>query len=92
MPYIKIEWPTDQTKRMYKYLSMQTHTMPMSFHRTEINRVYTKEGKSTKALAGFAIEHARQALCVWMPENFPDVEEKLDSAALIEWTIRRRMR
>lgn len=58
---LKIEWPTDQTKRMYKYLSMQTHTMPMSFHRTEINRVYTKEGKSTKALAGFAIEHAYKA-------------------------------
>jgi hypothetical protein len=84
----KIEWPTDQTKEMYKYLSMQTHTMPMSFHRTEINRVYTKEGKSTKALAGSAIEHAHQALCVGclrIVELFPDVEEKLDPAALIEW-------
>lgn len=84
----KIGWSTDQTKAIYKYLSMQAHTMPMSFHRTEINQVYTKDSNAVKAIAGFAIEHARQALgvgCLRAVKLFPDIEGKLDPVALNEW-------
>ncbi len=84
----EIGWSEDDTRAIYKYLSMQAHTMPMSFHRTEINRVYSKEAKNSKVVSGFALEHGRQALgagCVRMFELFPDVPDKITPTTLAEF-------
>jgi hypothetical protein len=61
--------------------------MPMSFHRTERNRVYAKESDTEKVISGLAVEHARRALgvgCVRMIEVFPDLEATLDKGVLQE--------
>jgi hypothetical protein len=61
--------------------------MPMSFHRTEINRVYAKDSDSSKVVAGFAIEHARHALgaaCVRMLSLFPDITKKIEPCMINE--------
>jgi hypothetical protein len=80
-----IGWSDDHTKAIYKYLSMQAHTMPMSFHRTEANKMYADESEYARVVAGFAVEHARQALgaaCLRILALFPDIEGKFSAAAL----------
>jgi hypothetical protein len=81
----KIGWTEDHARGVYKYLSMHSHTMPMSFHRTEAHSVYAQGSDSPKIVAGFATEHARHALgaaCVRMLMLFPHTENALKPAVL----------
>jgi hypothetical protein len=71
----KFGWGDDLTKGVYKYLSMQAHTMPMAFHRTDANKLYERDSESARVTAGFSTEFARRALgaaCIRMLDLFPD--------------------
>jgi hypothetical protein len=82
---LKLGWGEDITRGVYKYLSNHAHSLPMSFHRTELNSVYQQDSPAAKVAAGFATEFARKALglgCMHMIALFPYVEAKFDPAIL----------
>ncbi|TMI99818.1 MAG: hypothetical protein E6G97_21310 [Alphaproteobacteria bacterium] len=78
---LELGWGEDLTRAVYKYLSNQTHSLPMSFHRTMMNQLYEQESASAMVIAAFATEFARKALgrgCVHMISLFPYIEATLD--------------
>jgi hypothetical protein len=82
---LKLGWGEDLTRAIYKYLSNQAHSLAMSFHRTEANKVYEQGSTYPKAIAGFAAEFGYKALgvgCLRMLELFPDTELAFDPAVL----------
>lgn len=73
------------SKAVYKYLSMQTHTMPMSFHRTIDSNLYNGKNLKEMAVSGYAIAHAREAIrvcCVRMLSLFPEAGAELSKEIL----------
>jgi hypothetical protein len=79
-------WGDERTAGVYKYLSSHAHTTAMAFLRTELNEVYEPHSNASKVTAGFAIEHARNALgtgCLHMIELFPYVEATFDELVFI---------
>jgi hypothetical protein len=83
----KIGWNEAQAKAIYKYLSAQAHTLPMSFYRTQANRIYGGDNKASKVTAGYALEAARQAAgvgCLRMLTLFPDLKDEVDPLVLRE--------
>lgn len=59
--------------------------MPMSFHRTQMNRIYVSVSNYSLSVSGFALEHARRALgvgCLRMIFLFPSVELKMDMVTI----------
>jgi hypothetical protein len=80
---LEFGWGENVTRGIYKYLSNQVHTLPMSFHRTEANSVYQQDSPAAKVSAGFATEFARKALgfgCLHMITLFPYIEARFDAA------------
>jgi hypothetical protein len=77
----QIGWGDEHARGIYKYLSNHAHSMPMAFHRTEINKVYEKDSEAAKGVAALSIEHARRAFgvaCLRMFSLFPDVGASYD--------------
>jgi hypothetical protein len=78
---LQFGWGENITRGIYKYLSNQVHSLPMAFHRTELNSLYQQNNPATKVAAGFATEFARKALgfgCLHVVALFPYIEEKFD--------------
>jgi len=73
-------WDEKYLKALYKYFSMQTHSLPMSFHRTWLNRIYADDSSYARGVAGLALDCASRCLgvaAVRLVELFPDVEHGL---------------
>lgn len=82
---LEFGWGENITKGIYKYLSNQVHSLPMAFHRTELNAIYEQNSLSAKVSAGFATEFGRKALgygCLHMITLFPHVEAKFNADIL----------
>jgi hypothetical protein len=82
---LKLGWGEDLTRGIYKYLSNQAHSLAMSFHRTEANKVYEQGASYPKVIVGFAAEFAYKALgvgCLRMFQLFPDTELAFDPTVL----------
>jgi hypothetical protein len=74
-------WGEKLTRGVYKYLSNQSHSLPMAFARTAANNLYANDSAGARATAGFGIEFARKALgrgCIHMLCLFPDTEAAID--------------
>lgn len=83
---LEFGWGENLTKAIYKYLSNQTHSLPMAFHRTEMNRLYEQGSTSAMVVAAFATEFARNALgrgCLHMISLFPYIEATLDELVFL---------
>ena len=78
---LALGWGDQLSRGIYKYLSAHAHSTSMAFHRTEANKIYEPDSNAAKVAAGFAIDHAHQALgisCLRMVELFPYVEAAFD--------------
>jgi hypothetical protein len=83
--FATLGWSDDQRRGLYKYLSNQTHTGPMAFHRTVEQRLYDKDSQVPKGIAGIAISIARVCLGVSslrMLSLFPSIEAAFEPSVL----------
>jgi hypothetical protein len=82
---LKFGWGEKLTRGVYKYLSNQAHSLPMSFARTAANALYANDSAGAKVTAAFGIEFARKALgygCVHMFRLFHDTELAIDQVVV----------
>jgi hypothetical protein len=78
---LALGWGDQLSRGIYKYLSAHAHSTSMAFHRTEENKIYEPNSNAAKVTAGFAIDHAHQALgisCLRMVDLFPYIEATFD--------------
>lgn len=78
-------WGDDLTRAVYKYLSQQSHSLSMSFQRTEINRVYEGDSPYAKMVAGYSLTFAGRALgfgFLHAIKLFPFIESSFDPTVL----------
>jgi hypothetical protein len=76
-------WGDGHTRGIYKYLSHQSHSLSMAFHRTQANDLYAPNSQYARAIAGASIDWARHALgygVLHMVSLFPYVEAAFDPA------------
>lgn len=78
---LALGWDEESTRAVYKYLSLQAHSLSMAFHRTELNQLYAPDSGYAKGVAALSLSWARPALggaCMHMVKLFPYVDAAFD--------------
>jgi len=75
-------WDLNRFNGVYAYLSVHSHSAPVSFYRTETHQInFSKPSNHQFALAGFALEHADQSIgaaCKRLVDVFPNLFPEIE--------------